>query len=83
MTHPRRRVKRSHQSTKPLQKAAKPPERGAETPRVTSSERSNRKSRSTRLSADQIEMLEKLLVLALGAIEPADKLVHALAHMIH
>ncbi len=31
-------------------------------------------------SADQIELIEKLAVLALGAIEPAQKLIEVLMH---
>lgn len=40
------------------------------------------KSSKHGLSADQVELIEKLVVLALGAIEPAEKLVHVLMHVI-
>ena len=72
-----KRAKRSSKGAKPRSKATKPPAE-AETPGITSSKRSTRKSR---LPAEQVELLEKLTVVALSAVEPTVKLIEMLTHL--
>ena len=76
MTRPRRRG--NPRKGKPPQKASKSPEKEAETPGSTSSKRSTRKSR---LTGEQVELIERLTVVALSAVEPAVKLIETLMRL--
>jgi hypothetical protein len=63
------------------QRADRSPDEGDEPGKGETSEEGEKESSKHGLSADQIELIERLVVLALGAIEPAQKLVEVLMHM--
>jgi len=62
-------------------RADKPPDDGETPEKRENPEKGDEESSEHGLSADQIELLEKLAIVALGAIEPAEKLIEVLMHM--
>lgn len=62
-------------------RANEPPGEGDEPDKGEAPEKGDKESSDHGLSADQIELIEKLVVLALGAIEPTGKLIEVLMHM--
>jgi hypothetical protein len=62
-------------------RASEPPDDGETPGDREHPEKDGEKSSKYGWSADQIELFEKLIVLALSAVEPVQKLVEVLMHM--
>lgn len=62
-------------------RANEPPDEGDEPDEGETPEECEEESSEHGLSADRIELIEKAVTIAIGAIEPAEKLIEVLMHM--